>query len=546
MKNKKLLTFEDLYSFFVCQNKTFNFNSSDTGYNIAVQVPASFECENEEDDGFLHVRFKVNHILANRNGSYISEESQLDALPSLHYRPVLAAYTTIDEDGTLDFTTHEIEYDKDGNPTYIEQPIGTFVNPDGYHLEYDEKQDKTYVVADAVIYNDYCAPACEIIQRKNGTDVSCELIISELSYNADQKVLNLDKFRYNGVTCLGTNPVTKKKVEPGMEGARLDIADFSEEKNSVFYHREDEIIGLLHSLQDTLAKFEDKENSKKGGNDKLKLKELLEKYGKTEADLDFEYSSLSDEELEAKFSELFDDTNKKPETPNEPENFEGDPKPEGELENPELANTFSINKKFSKDDSGNVALTYEISHEDIRSALYSLLSIWEETDDEWYYINSVYDDYFVYSNWEDTKIYRQGYTVDGDNVSLADERTELFKEYLTANEKTALENMRNNYANLQQKVKDFEQEKDKEAKEKIFAEEDYLILSDDPDFKALVENSKDFSVDEVRVKADLIFAAHVKKQGQVSKKPEAKQTKVPVNFDYTKDDEYKPYGTLFD
>lgn len=166
---KKVLTLDDLYSFFEQRNQTTVFSAKESGYNIAVQVPAKFELEDsDEDDGFLRTKFKVNHLYENRNKSYISEEAQLEALPSLHYRPVLAAITTL-SDGTTDFTSHAMEFDDEGNITYIEQPIGVFVNPEGYHLEYDKEHDKTYVIADAVIYNDYCAPACEIIQRKQGS-----------------------------------------------------------------------------------------------------------------------------------------------------------------------------------------------------------------------------------------------------------------------------------------------------------------------------------------------------------------------------------------
>ena len=361
---KKVLTLDDLYSFFEQKNQTTVFSAKESGFNIAVQVPAKFELEDSnEDDGFLRTKFKVNHLYENRNKSYISEEAQLEALPSLHYRPVLAAITTL-SDGTTDFTSHAMEFDEEGNVTYIEQPIGVFVNPEGYHLEYDEEHDKTYVIADAVIYNDYCAPAFEIIQRKQGTKVSCELSISELSFDTKDKVLHLDKFRYNGVTCLGTDPITEKPVEEGMEGARLDIADFSEEKNSLFTNTEEKLLKVIQSLQDTLAKFE-VTNPTKGGNELLKLNELLEKYSKTVEDLDFDYESMSDEELEAKFAELFDE----PETDPEPEvTTEPDPEPED--------NSDFSKKKYTKKDNGNTEVTFEISHEDVRGALYSLLSTW--------------------------------------------------------------------------------------------------------------------------------------------------------------------------
>ena len=93
-------------------------------------------------------------------------------LPEVNHKDYNRANNSVDN---LEWCSHKenidyaMEFDDEGNITYIEQPIGVFVNPEGYHLEYDKEHDKTYVIADAVIYNDYCAPACEIIQRKQGS-----------------------------------------------------------------------------------------------------------------------------------------------------------------------------------------------------------------------------------------------------------------------------------------------------------------------------------------------------------------------------------------
>lgn len=67
---KKVLTLDDLYSFFEQRNQTTVFSAKESGYNIAVQVPAKFELEDsDEDDGFLRTKFKVNHLYENRNNS---------------------------------------------------------------------------------------------------------------------------------------------------------------------------------------------------------------------------------------------------------------------------------------------------------------------------------------------------------------------------------------------------------------------------------------------------------------------------------------------
>lgn len=561
---KRLLTLDDLYSFFSSSNKSFNFSSNETGYNIAIQIPAMFEIiENDEtQEGLYPVKSKVCHTGVNRNKSRISKENMEAALPSLHYRPVLADITTL-PDGTKDFTSHAMEWDKDGNITYIEKPIGVFTNPESYHLEYDKDNDRYYVIARAVIYEEYSPDAIEIIERKNGTKVSCELSISELSYDAKEKILDLEKFHFNGVTCLGVDPITEEPIEEGMEGSRLDISDFAEEKNSLFaYGKMIEAMERFNKTLSNLNKF-----LEEGGDKKLKLEELLKQYGVSKDELTFEVEGLTDEELVQKFEDEFkkkqgsgdDDSTvvEDPEEPDEPEDTEGgegdedgedDESEEEETPEPEVSEsdesgsedvTMTLHNEIS---NGSLKRTFEISHEDIRYALYSLLGTYEDADNEWYWINSVYDDYFMYSNWDETKIYKQKYAKDGDNVSFVEERTELFKEYLTASEKANLEEMRSNYAALQQKVSDYEAEMTREDKNKILADEVYAEISNDQDFAALKENIDKYSVQEVQDKADLLLAKHVKETGNFSynKKP----SKVGIDIS-NKGRKKSPYGTLF-
>ena len=87
---KKILTLDNLYEFFVQQNKTFSFNSKESGSPIVVSVPAMFEKSEDEMQGMFKLKLKVNHIDTNRNGSHISKENMEKAMPTLKYRPILA------------------------------------------------------------------------------------------------------------------------------------------------------------------------------------------------------------------------------------------------------------------------------------------------------------------------------------------------------------------------------------------------------------------------------------------------------------------------
>jgi hypothetical protein len=483
------------------------------------------------------------------------------AMPTLKYRPILAYIHEL-EDGSKDFYAHNVEVveNEDGEAElhYIEKQVGCFT-ADNPWLKYDKEKDKTYVHAYAVVPEGY-TEAADIIRRKNGTKVSCELVINELSYNAKEKYLDLTDFYFGGCTLLGVDE-KGNEIGEGMLGARADISDFCHEEPTFKF--QDKMIEALEKLNATLSNFNMKFGEK--GDDKMgKFEELLAKYGVTSEEVTFEIEGLSDEELEAKFAETF----KEDTEDGDEETVEGDNEGEGtesdgeEAENEgsedegagEDEGTFVSRKSYSIDDNGNATVTFEISHEDIRGALYNLISIYDEEDNEWYFITNVYDDYFIFENWMGDKLYKQSYEVDGDNVSLSGDRQEMFKMILTESEKLAIEKMREDYSALEGKYNELKAFKDnydatelKAKRDAIFAREEYSVLAEDEAFKALIADAEKFSVDEVEAKAKAIFADYVIKTGEFSaKKDENKQKTLNFNFVEKENKKKKAYGNLFD
>lgn len=558
---KQILTLDSLYQFFVEQNKNVNFSSKETHSPIVVTTNGFFETDETEMPGMLKLELKVCHTETNRNGSHISNSNMEKAMPTLKYRPILAYIHEL-EDGTKDFYAHNMEIVEDENGEaeihYIEKQVGCFT-ADNPWLKYDKEKDKTYVHAYAVVPEGY-TEAADIIRRKNGTKVSCELVINELSYNAKEKYLDLTDFYFGGCTLLGVDE-KGNEIGEGMLGARADISDFCHEEPTFKF--QDKMIEALEKLNATLSNFNMKFGEK--GDDKMgKFEELLAKYGVTSEEVTFEIEGLSDEELEAKFAETF-----KEDTEDGDEGtVEGDNEGEGtesdgeEAENEgsedegagEDEGTFVSRKSYSIDDNGNATVTFEISHEDIRGALYNLISIYDEEDNEWYFITNVYDDYFIFENWMGDKLYKQSYEVDGDNVSLSGDRQEMFKMILTESEKLAIEKMREDYSVLEGKYNELKAFKDnydatelKTKKDAIFTREEYSILAEDEAFKSLIADAEKFSVDEVEAKAKAIFADYVIKTGEFSaKKDEEKQKTLGFNFTEKENKKKKAYGSLFD
>lgn len=548
-KQSKILTLDNLYQFFVEQNKTVDFSSKDSKQPIVVTVPGNFEESENNMLGMLKLKLKVCHTQLNRNGSFISEENMKKAMPSLKYRPVLA-YIHTTSDGIEDFYAHNIEIVEDENGeekiNYLEKQVGCFTSDEPF-LEYDKDMDKTYVIAYAVIPEEYTS-AAEIIRRKNGTKVSCELVINELSYNAKEKYLDITDFYFGGTTLLGCNE-EGESIGEGMLGARADISDFCHKEP--VYTFQDKMIEVLDKLNTTLSNFNN--NSKEKGCDKMgKFEELLQQYNVTAEDITFEIEGLSDEELEVKFKEAFEDgtgagddlgTNKETGDASVPAGDTG------------VASTseFTHKKTCSVGEDGNMTVSFEISHEDIRGALYTLLEVYEQEDNEWYWVTNVFDNYFIFANWDGNKLYKQSYAVDGDNVSLSGDRQEVFKMILTESEKLAIEKMREDYAVLETEYNELKTFKDnydaaqvKAQKDAIFARDEYSVLAEDEAFKTLMADAAKFSVEEVESKVKSIFADFVIKTGEFSAKKDDKKIGA-MHFSTKSVDEAnkKPYGSLF-
>lgn len=541
-KMKKLLTLEDLVRF--CKEQKLNkFSSKDTGYQLSVQIPATFEVVDSayQDNTLLFGKVKIFHIGPNRNGSSVTKEAAEKSLGTIAYKPLLANFCEID--GVKDFTSHDMEFNEDGTATYIEHQIGCFT-ADPPVIQYDETTEKEFVFAKVAIPREY-TDACEIIERKNGTKVSAELLINEMNYSAKDDILELTDIIVQGCTCLGTNPETGECVEEGMQGARLDIIDFSANNNSITTDTNSQfnntLIETLKKLNETLEKFNNKTDPiKEGVNEKMnKLDELLEAYEITLDELSFEVEGLSDEDLETAFTEAFGDA----------EEFKK--KKKCSEDDPEDGEDFAgcgQKKKRCSVNAETGTIEFEMSHDDIRMALYSLLaSSWDDNSYSW--ICEVYDNYFVYqketysdSGYE-SKYYKQSYSKSADNVELTGDAVEVFSTFVTESEKTALDMIRSQYDELKAFKDNYEAEQQKVQKDAIFGNEVYDDIRESDEFKALVNDSARYSIDEIQNKCDLLFAANVKKMQFAAK--DKKPHSLGFNFNNKEYKKTSAYGNLF-
>lgn len=533
--SKKLLFIEDLYNFYLNKYKrSTHFSSEKTGSPIVVQVHGNvrFEESDKNKDGLCPVHLQACHTNLNINNSNIDEMVMEAALPSFSNRPILGyihkVVTDENPEGQWEFYSHNCHEDENGELVYDEVPIGIIPESCNAQLVYDEEKDKTYCEVDGYIYDEY-SKASEILKREGECSVSVELSVRELSYDARQKFLNIEDFFFSGVTILGKTP-QGETVKPGMTGSNIKLADFSVKNNSLFEKYENKMIEFQERLSKLESACSNTHHTEEGGNkiNMNKFEELLDKYNKTVEDIAFDYTDLSDDELEVKFETEF-----------------------GE-ESTENDDSDDVNEQFEK-----IIRTYEISHEDTRYALYQLLSEYESADNEWYFINSVYDTYFTYENWDGDKIYGQAYTKDGDNVAFDGERYSLHRELLTDSEYAELQSMRSNYAALKEFKETAEKNELHAQREEIINSEKYAILAEKNEageytneaFVKLLSEMDNYSLTDLETQIKVIHSDYVAEHSNFSANADDKKKMGSVKLFANPNNKAKPkkrYGNLFD
>lgn len=564
-------TIDDLAVF--CKDNNFSHFSSKEHNNkpLIIQSIENFEVSDTSKDGLMPVKLKACHIGLNRNQSSISEDVMKKHMTSFKGRPILGSIIKTDT-GEYEFHSHDYTIDENGDVEYQEQPVGVISEIEEPYLEYDEDEDKTYLMVSGNIFTDY-SHAAEILQRRRTCKCSVEIAVNEMSWNCDENYLSIDSFTFMGVTILGYEQDGVTEIQEGMKGSKITIDNFSVEQNSMFNaNYSDKIVDLLSNIDKKLDKLSYTQIDQKGGEAKVNhFEELLEKYSVKLEDINFEYEEMSDEELDMKFAELFDDSGDgepagdgdgetevtvdgntevttTDETEVEPiaeveEETEDESEVEITVEEPEeveINDDGTPKKKIVE----NRELTYELSHDDIRCALYELLQAQSEGSYYYTWIMEVYDDKFMYQDYETGKFYRQKYSKDGDNVALDGEAVEIFNEWLTKEEKDALDALKADYAELKSFKEQYDIATLKAEKDAIFESPEYEEIKDSEEFKALIAEADKYTVDELKVEADLIFAASMKKKFNFEAEKVEKKRSVSINLN-EKPDKKKPYGRLF-
>jgi hypothetical protein len=340
--------------------------------------PISYEKINEE---FTKMRCYVLATGKNRNFSYIGKSAVDEALPTIFNIPVVAHIKKKD-DGSYYIGGHDRQLiiDNDGiTVNDLTVPFG--VVPETNNLEYVNVSEEDgsiveYLVCDIILWTGRYG---EIMDATYSDEIyfgqSMEIIPSDMEpLEEDKNYQNIKSFTFDALCLLGKSDDEKYHTEPCFPSCCVKPTEYTKTEDKFT----DEFSALMERVARLYSSNENITTEKGGGEMEKKLK-LLEEYGLTQEELDFEIDELSVDEMKEKASEFL--KNKEEQIIDATDEPEKTP--------------------------ANFSATYNQKREAIRNALMPIITK-DESDDvisEIYFWVADFDDKYVYverSEWTES------------------------------------------------------------------------------------------------------------------------------------------------
>ena len=257
----------------------------------ALKLPLSYSLDEAKDARYIKLRIKLCHDGENFNYSTLSKEAMEDARNTIANIPILG-HVIFDDSGKPQFGGHDSYLDTD--PTgekslrvvYEEIPIGVIPETNNYVIEKDES-GRLYVYVDGYVWRDYSNLAEYIVDRDEEIKVSMEIDVKKYEIDANDNLFHIIQYVYRAVTMLGNH------LETGMKNAKAVKKDYSVQDLKTFASMRDEVNQMLtkNKQEEEIFNMDEK-------------KKLIEDFGLTEKDLDFDIESIEYEELKTKLEEM--------------------------------------------------------------------------------------------------------------------------------------------------------------------------------------------------------------------------------------------------
>lgn len=174
-----------------------------------------------QDEDISIVELYLCHLGKNRNNCDIDLECIEASKSSFFNKPIIFR---LNNKIFPNFSTDVVEHAE--NPEEM-QMAGQV--PESSPIEYIEVDDKTYVKVVGILHKAYVPTLMKILERKDGNNkVSIEIIVED-SFNKDDGVLKINKFKLRGIALLGED------VPEGIEGSHMQITKFSKDRCNKVY-----------------------------------------------------------------------------------------------------------------------------------------------------------------------------------------------------------------------------------------------------------------------------------------------------------------------
>ena len=543
---KKILYFEDLYDFFVNQNKSLNYSAKDTGVPLVVQSHGNLKYDEDNSrEGLTSVHLQACHTYNNINGSNIDPTVMEAALPSFSNRPILGYIHIVNDEPC--FYGHNM-HEENGELVYDETPIGIIPESCNAQIVYDKDKDKSYVEVDGYIFDEY-SKAKEIIEREKESPVSVELSIRSLSYDAEKKLLNIEDFFFSGVTILGKND-DGEAVKPGMVGSNITLADFEQQHPDYA----NQIIEMQKKIDILFSHFNIEQNDaqslEKGGTEMKLEKTTVINDGNPVVE------PVQEEPVDTKTFEGevtgANAGNVDPEANNDPETKESFKETD-----PVQENNSANSDHYELTKNGKVVSTYDLSENDIHYALSNLVNATYGEPEDTYYFVTVYpnEQYIIMEdgNWRSNKNYKQSYKESDGTYSLIGDRVAVQPYWITEEELNSLKEMKKEYSSLVDFKATTEANELHAKRMEVMSSDKYAVISNknadgnysNKSYADLYENMDQYTCDELDEKLKAIVGEYAINGGKFEKVEEHKTTHSAFKFtDVTKNSKRSKYGTL--
>lgn len=405
-------------------------SENQTQENCSIVFSSAIDELTEANSSFDRGVMKIAYHGQNRNKMFIGKKAFDEAIPSIYNCPIVCNYNR----ETDSIGAHDMEVVKRDNSiklVNVTTPIG--IVPESANTWWTEVVEENgdvheYLCADILIWKRQ--EAYSHVKENGITDESMEIKIKN-GHRKDDGLYHVESFEFLAFCLL-------ESASPCFESADIELfslGDFKAQYANMMEDFKREFSQVITASADDI-----KQNLSKGGTDELDVNELMQKYGLTAEDVNFDVSGMEQSEIEARFAQIQEQKQSNPDANFSEESEEGDSSDNGAAEASEADNENSGDEGHddgesqpgNEDQDGNddahddqSKQEFSLSAEQFFRELHDALStevytdpIWGDTRRYWY-MDHDYEasEVYVY-DVSDDKIYGFMYSRNGDNVVI--------------------------------------------------------------------------------------------------------------------------------